>query len=265
VTASATPAATRPRQILFASACVAAAGVFGAIAALLMLAASTKQWLFEQTKTADLKSSSVKSGKTKMPSDAEIHHTVNKAAFPSALVGILVMVILFYVAYSLWKGKYWTRWGVIGAFVLLTFVSQTGGVNGLLLIREDAPGVFRVSAFLGSLALVGAVLMVNLKANLSFLALTRPERKPRPAGGGGGGLFGPRPSRETTPTRQPSSKSTASRAATKPATTRTAATRTATPRPADSRARSKARVDVTAPPPARARGKSRRTDVDKTS
>ena len=254
-----------PRPIVYAAAALLAAGVLGVIAALTELTPASKQWLFEQTKKADAKMSSVKSGKTKMPTDAQIHHTVNSSGVPVTVISLIVAAILAFVAYSLTKGKYWTRWAIVGIFVVLTFFAGTpgGGLTGLLGVASDAPVYFKAFAFLSSLAMIVAIMATNMRPSIAYLAANRPPKRPR--AGGGGGLFGPRPARPTT-TSTTTSKSTASRAATKPATTRSAAAgRQGTNRDASTQ-RSKPRVDVTAPDvKARPRGKSRRTSDDKTS
>jgi hypothetical protein len=235
----------------------------GVIAALTEFSASVKDWLFTETKKADRKSSDVKSGKKAMPTDAQIHHTINSSTTPVLIISLVVLGLIGYVAYSLWKGKYWTRWSVIGLFVVLTFFtgSPGGGLNGLLLVTSDAPAALRFTAFISSLAMLIAVVLTNLRPSLAFLALSRPPRKPRAAGGGG--LFGPRSPAADAPApvvKQPAKVRPAGKAAaTRPASTRSPAT------PAD-RPRSKARVDVTAPDNgSRPRGKSRRSVTDEPS
>ena len=244
-----------PRTIVYASVALIVSGVGGVITSLLALTASTRQWLFDITKKADAKSSDVKSGKTKMPSDASIHHSINSSGTQVVIISVLVLLLLGYIAFSLFKGKHWARWAVVGAFVILTLItgSPGGGLSGLLGVTSDAPAAFKLFAFASSLAMLVAVVMVNLRPSVAFLALSRPMRKARASGG----LFGPRP--PAGPRNQPATAAKAAK--TRPA--QRTPTKPAATRPADPKPRAKARIDVTAPDAkARARGKSRRTNVD---
>ena len=253
VTAPATPTATTPAQppstIRYAAIALVVAGVLGVVAALTEYSSAVKQWLFDETKKADLKSSDVKSGKKAMPTDEHIRHTINSSTTPVVLISLVVLALLVYVAFSLWKGKYWTRWTVLAIFVVLTFFTGTpgGGLNGLLLVTSAAPAALRFTAFLSSLSMLVAVVLVFLRPSQAYLALNRPARKPRAAGG----LFGPRPTPADTPPPATKSKPEA-RPKTKPATTRPA-----------SKTPTKPKVDVTAPDSSsRPRGKSRRSAPD---
>jgi hypothetical protein len=252
-----------PRSIDYAAIALIVTGVFGVIAGLVNMTSSTKQWLFTVTKKADQQASDVKSGKTKMPTDASIHHAINSSGVPILLITVVVALGLAYVASSLRKGKYWTRWGVLGSFALLTLFIRPpgGGLTGLLGVSTDAPVAYRGAAFISSLAMLVAVVATNLRPSLAFLARSRPEGKAR------GGLFAPRPPltpkgatgkvRSNNTNSNNTNSNNTKVTTTKPATTR-AANKTV-----DNRQRGKARVDVTAPEPKpRARGKSRRTNVD---
>jgi len=255
VTASATPAATPPRSILWAAGALLVSGLFGMIAGFLALTAGVKQWLYEQARKGNLNSSDVKNHKKSPASDSSLHHTASTISNENAILGVLVLFILCWVAWSLYRGRYWARWASIALLVLPTFVIGSGGFGGVLLLGSDAPAAFRVMSFIASLALIAAVVLTNIRPSMAYLALTRPPRR-----SGGGGLFAPRAPR---PTANDAGGSSSNKSRPAPR-----ATKAATVRPASSAktVQRKTRVDVTAAPaPNRPRGKSRRADVDKTN
>lgn len=231
--------ANPPRSIIWAGFSLIGAGLAGIVAALLQLMPSTKDWLFEQTRKADNKSSNAK---TRATTDEHIRHAIDTSGTSVVLLSVIALALLTYLAYSAWLGKSWSRWAIIGAFVFFTFTNITpgGGLGGLFLIGSQAPFAYKLFAFLGSLGVMAAVLLSNLRPSLVYL---NAGRKPRASGG----MFSPRPH----PTRDAAAPP--AKTATKPATVRTVS-KSPSPAP-DAAAEAKPRV----------RGKSRRaSSEDKT-
>ena len=253
-----------PRTILLAAIALGISAVFGLLATVAERNATFKNWDFDLYKNADIKASHAKNP-IKMPSDADIHKTVDqviRAELMIALVGCLVMAFL---AYSLYRGKYWARWSTVGFWLISTLFGGVAGVRAVLVIGIDAPLPYRSTLFVGGLAMIAAVVLVNLRPSIAYLSLSRPARAPRSgrapraAGGGGlGALFGPRPAAPAPEPPARTGKASNQGTPGKPAPTR--------PAPPQSRPKSKPRVDVTAsadaapvkPPANRPRGKSRK-------
>ncbi|SHG29087.1 hypothetical protein SAMN05443575_1933 [Jatrophihabitans endophyticus] len=123
-----------------------------------------------------------------------------KGALISSLI---VLVALAVAASAAYRGRYWTRWAVLGLWVLATFTGTLAGLGSVMSVAADIPALFKVPAFVAGLGLVVAVVLVNLRPSVAFFNLTRPARPagqqrrglfqpaPRPSGPrGGGGLFG---------------------------------------------------------------------------
>ena len=108
--------------------------------------------------------------------------------------GVVLMVALLVAAAATWRGKYWARWAVVGLWVLATFTGTLAGLSSLLIIASGSvPLVFRVPVFLAALALIAAVVLVNLRPTVTYLNRSRPAR---PEGAPERrGLFAPRPPR----------------------------------------------------------------------
>ncbi len=252
MTAPAAPAVPKPTTIQYAVGALIVAGVAGVIASLFHATSGFKDYYFRTVKASDLKSSDVKSGKTKMPTDASIRHDINSSVLPSIILSIVLLVVLGYIAYSVWNGRYWTRWATLGIFALLSvfLTGSEGGLGGVLLITSGAPAAYKIFALITSLAMISAVIATNVRPSLAFLALNRPVRAPRPAGG----LFAPRPSAGSTKARTAPGKPTG-RTPGKPAGGTTA-------KPANKSVSKPITPTPVSPAKSRSRGKSRRAPVD---
>jgi len=121
-----------------------------------------------------------------------------QSVYISSLFGVLV---LGFLAYGAFKGRHWTRWGVTGFYVIATL---TGIGFGLLtfvtsVLGSGAPLAIRLPTLVAALAMLVAVVLVNLRPSVQFFALSRPVP---PAGAPQRrGLFGPRPPRAGQPQR----------------------------------------------------------------
>lgn len=131
-----------------------------------------------------------------------LHDQVSRQQSGALIGTIIVMVALAVLAGSVYRGKHWSRWAVIGFWFLASFTGTTVGIGTAMSVGSSAPVAFKVPAFLAGAALILAVVLVNLPASTAFFALSKPDR------GAGAparrGLFAPR----TPPARPPRPAST---------------------------------------------------------
>ena len=247
-----------PTQILLTAGALVLAAVTGLAASVAQLNAGFRSWAVRTVTKAD--QNALKPGARNpiksMPTDAQIHSSVNSAVHTYLLMAIVGGAVVIMLAVAARRGKYWVRWAIIGVWVLSTLVGGAYGLSYLIGIASDAPGVYKYLSFLSALLTVLAIVLVNLRPSRQYLDLSRPPRPDRASArpGGLGGLFGPRVPRGTVPAEPP----TGSRPRvdiTKPGAD------SSTPRVAVTAAAGSA--EVAAPPAgrpsSRPRGKSRRT------
>jgi hypothetical protein len=214
-------AKTRPREVTGAFAAL----VVTAVATLLASASlfGLNSWLRYQ-----LAKSYYDHHKHKTISASDLVTQVHNAKVGGAQQAVIAVLALAFVAYGVWRGRSWARWGTFGVWALGSFSGMVFGVFSLLSIGASAPLAYKAPAFVAALAMLAAVLLTNMRPATAHFAANRPVRDGAPVRRG---LFGPRPS-------------PALRGRT-PATTRTAtATATAT-------------ADTTAVKPERGRSKQR--------
>jgi hypothetical protein len=271
-----------PRTVLYAVGAMVVCGVSALIAAVDIYLPAVKHWLTTQKNDSNLdnlkdalKASSRAAAKSKCVNTSGLsktdkqacstfHDSVTSLSHDVAttqkglLISVLVALIaLGFIAFSTYRGRYWSRWGVLGLWFLASFTGTLIGIQSALTIASDIPAAYKFPAFLSSITLIAAVVMVNLRPSVEFFAANRPvvPEGARGAGRPRRGLFSPPPPRQ--PRTRPGDKA----AAKANATTRPAAA------PTD-RSRSKRRADTAAVAKgadlartrAKAASKSRRTE-----
>jgi hypothetical protein len=239
--------AAKPRTVVYAVVAIIGAAVFALLSAIGV--ATQKDWIHREVHKADVKavssavSSATASAAKKSKDVASASASASSSAvkkYPisgkklddqvsnqqkSTLIGSLVALLVnAFLAYGAWRGRHWTRWGVTGFFILSTFTGIGVGLLTLLngTFASGVPAVVRVPLVIAGLAMIAAVVLVNLRPSTQYFALSRPVP---PAGGAPRrGLFGrpmaPRgpahaPTRDTEPPTAAQPKKTAS---TRPAT-----------------------------------------------
>lgn len=280
---AAPPSAAPPRTVRYAVAAMAVSGLAALLAAIDVYIPSVKDWLrsarhkdicktlHDTVKDAVCDPSTTKvaapSGATgKSATDAlktanddlqSLGHDVTATQKGVLITVIVALVALGFVAFSVYRGRYWGRWGVLGLWFLASFTGTLIGIQSALSIASDIPAAYKLPAFVSSIALIAAVLLTNLRPSIVYFAANRPvppagrarpERQRR-------GLFAPPPPRDT-------ARTSGSRGATKkpPAATRPAGN--------PDRAKSKQRANTAAVAKgadaararAKAAAKSRRTE-----
>lgn len=106
---------------------------------------------------------------------------------------IVLLAALGFAAFAAWRGRYYSRWVIIGLWVLASFTGTLAGFTFVLNIGSDAPVIFKFPAFIAALSLIVAVVLTNLRPSTEYFNLSRPE--PRPGQPVRRGLFAPRPPR----------------------------------------------------------------------
>lgn len=181
---------------------------------------TARSWIEQQQRNTigDKKITSSYTAADKAKDLDNVVHSVSKALPIQLIFGVIVAAILVFIALKVREGKHWTRWGLVGVWVLVTLTGYSPvGLGGLVTLGSSAPTQIKITSFLGAAAFAVALIAVNLPASVLYLNANRPPRPAgAPAGGGLGGLFRPRqmtpppsqptkpaPDRTTQPTKPP--------------------------------------------------------------
>jgi hypothetical protein len=208
--AGATPA-DRPRTVTAAAVAlgVSALAALGAATALY----SEKTWLTtEQAKANSTAASSAiaSASKSAASASADVPSAVSSASsvantkYPTGgsrltdqvhqqqqggLIMTLVLVLATsFVAYGVWRGRHWSRWGVLAFWAVASITGTFAGFPYLLAVGGNLPGSFKVATFVAAAAMLAAVVLCQLRPSVEHFALSRPTHK----GPARRGLFAPR-------------------------------------------------------------------------
>lgn len=204
------PAGPQPRTIQVTWIATFVAAAFSVLAPATYFTART--WI-EQQQTNSINGRKLTSSYTaadKAKDLANVADNVSKALPIQLIFGFIVAAILVVIALKLREGRHWTRWALIGVWVLVTLTGYSPvGLGGLVTLGSSAPVQVKLASFLGAAALVVALVAVNLPASIQYLNANRPPRPAgAPAGGGLGGLFRPRPMTPPEPTKPAPARTT---------------------------------------------------------
>lgn len=117
----------------------------------------------------------------------QIRTNVNKAPKQYLIVNLVLLAALVFVASAVWRRAYWSRWAVIGIWVLSTFAGTFGGISSLFYVGASFPGTFKVPVVLAGFFFLAAVIAAFLPASTRYYAALRPAGAPQRRG-----LFAPR-------------------------------------------------------------------------
>jgi hypothetical protein len=205
-------AGEKPRPVQYAVIALLVAAVFAVLTAVGVL--SQKDWLKTEQGKANVKavSSAVSSATA---SAAKKQQDVPKASasasasavkkYPTSgkklddqvstqvqgvvISSILVLAVLGFLAFGVYRGRHWSRWGVTGFWILASFTGTgVGLLNAVQSLASDAPLVVRIPTLLAALSMVVAVALVNLRVSTEYFAANRPAGAPPRRS-----LFAPRP------------------------------------------------------------------------
>ncbi len=152
-----------------------AAGVFALVASLSLYGQDA--WLLKEL---------TKSNNKKQPKDRlnahELQQHVASTQKGLLISAIVVLFILSLVAWSVYRGRYWSRWAVLGVWALGSFTGTVVGIGSILAIGATSiPLAYRLPAFVSAVLLLVAVVMVMLPTSAVFFALNRPARPAGPS------------------------------------------------------------------------------------
>lgn len=173
--------APRPRQVQGAVAALAASALAALIAAISLY--GQRAWLTREQIKADHKA------KKPVPSASTLHHQISQQQSGALIGTIIVVAAIAVLAVSVYRGRYWSRWGVVAFWLLASFTGTVVGVGTVLSVGSSVPAGFKVPAFLAGAFLIVAVVLVNFRVSTEYFALTRPDRSDMPQRRG---LFAPR-------------------------------------------------------------------------
>jgi hypothetical protein len=189
-----TPAATRPRFVLYAVAAMAVACVATLVAAIDLY--GLRDWLTREQVKADKKAK-------KTHTTAQLHDLISQQQKGALIGAIVVVVAVSFLGYGVYRGRHWSRWGTVVFWFLASFTGTLVGIGSVLSIGLDIPGSFKVPAFIAGAGFLIAVAFVNFPSSVAHFALSRPHRTGAGTRGGAPrrGLFAPRVPPEPRPGR----------------------------------------------------------------
>ncbi|MDT4903631.1 MAG: hypothetical protein QOH52_1647 [Pseudonocardiales bacterium] len=174
-----------PRNVVLASVALVVAGISALGAAFSLY--GLKDWLHKTAITANNK---LKATDKNHKTDSQLLHQVNSTITGQVVATIVLFVALSFIAFAVYRGRYWARWTVLGLWVLSTFTGTLAGFASVVSIGTSEPIAFKVPAFLAGVFFIAAVVLTSLKPSIAYFNLSRPER---PAGAPvRRGLFAPR-------------------------------------------------------------------------
>lgn len=208
---AAAPAAARPRTVLAATIAlgVSALGALGAATALY----GQTNWLHDQQFKANSKAatsaiasatSSAASASHDVAQASSSAASVNATKYPTAgsrladqvhqqqngslIMSLILVLATGFIAYGVFRGRHWARWGSIAFWAVATLTGTFAGLSFLFQIFTSVPGTFKAAAFVSSAAMITAVVLCNLRPSVEYFALSRPTHTATQRRG----LFAPR-------------------------------------------------------------------------
>ena len=193
----------KPRQVLIAAIALGVAALFSVITALGI--GTQKDWIHTQTlkanktavasavssasknaakKTQDVSSavaSASSSAASKYPtSGKKLDDAVNTAVRSTYIGTLFTVVVIGVLGYGVYRGRHWSRWAVTGIYVLSIFTPLGIGPLNLVaaILGSGEPAAIRLPSLVAGLAMLVAVVMVNMRPATEFFALSRPAPRP---------------------------------------------------------------------------------------
>jgi hypothetical protein len=187
-----------PRTIVVAWAALIAAAACAVLSVVSLFGA--KPWLRAQR----LKSINDQAITGKYTAADKQHDLATVSSYVSKLINyqlvtaVILAILLVFIAVRMRSGAHWTRWVLVGVWVLLTVlqISLIGFLPAVAVTvgKPSAPILVKIVCDIGAIAFLVAVVAVNLRPSTEYLNAHKPVRAttggtPAP---GFRGLFGPR-------------------------------------------------------------------------
>lgn len=116
--------------------------------------------------------------------DDQVHQQQNGAL----IMSVVLVVAIGFMAYGVFRGRHWSRWGMIAFWAVASFTGTFAGLLYLFQIGGSSPASFKVASTISAAALLIAVVLCNVRPSVEYFALSRPTH----AGAQRRGLFAPR-------------------------------------------------------------------------
>ena len=196
--------AAKPRPVLYATIALGLAALFSVLTAI--GAGTQRHWVEKETakanasavvsaisnasKSAEKKSADVSSavasastsatGKYPAKGTKKFDDSINTAVRGAYISSLFTLVILGLLAWGTFRGRHWSRWAVTGIYVLSLFTPLGVGPLNLLgaILGNGEPLAIRGPVLVAALAMLAAVVLVNLRPSVEFFALTKPAPRP---------------------------------------------------------------------------------------
>jgi hypothetical protein len=204
--------APRPRTVLAAFIALVVSGL-AALGAATALYGQTP-WLHDEQRDANSSaaasavSSAVASASSSSADVASVSSSVasvNDTKYPTAgsrlddqvsqqqrgglIMSLVLLVATAFIAFGVFRGRHWSRWGVLAFWAVASFTGTFAGFTYLFIVGSDLPGPFKVSVFISALAMLAAAVLCQLRPSVEYFALSKPTHA---AGTPRRGLFAPR-------------------------------------------------------------------------
>lgn len=153
------------------------------------LASATKSAASASQDVAKASSSAASVNATKYPTaGSRLTDQVHQQQSGSLIMSLVLVLATGFVAYGVFRGRHWARWGSIAFWVIATLTGTFAGFFNLFAIGSALPVPVKSLTFVSALAMVAAVVLCNWRPSVEYFALSRPTHTARQ----GRGLFAPR-------------------------------------------------------------------------
>lgn len=160
-----------PKQVKWAALALLVSGAGALVTSLALF--GLKHWLFTSAVTANDKLKTTdKNHKTK----PQLHSAVDSYVTSQLVATVILVLALLLVARAVYRGRYWSRWVVLGLWIVSTFTNTFAGFLSIIAVGSSAPAGFKIPSFLSAVAFVAAVVLTSMRPSIEYFNLTRPAR-----------------------------------------------------------------------------------------
>ena len=154
------------------------------------VANATKSAASASADVAKASSSASSVNATKYPTaGSRLDDQVHQQQSGSLIMSLILVLAIGIVAFGVFRGRHWARWGTIAFWAIASFTGTFAGFSYLFAVAQSLPGLFKVSAFISAAAMVVAVYLCAFsRPSIAYFALSRPTHSGAPRRG----LFAPR-------------------------------------------------------------------------
>lgn len=169
---SSTPGGTPPpKQVTWAALALLVSGAAALVTSLALF--GLKHWLFTSAVTANNK---LKTTDKNHKTTAQLHTAVNSYVTSQLVATVILVLALLLVARAVYRGRYWSRWVVLGLWIVSTFTNTFAGFLSILSVGSSTPAGFKIPSFVSAVAFVAAVVLTSMRPSVEYFNLTRPAR-----------------------------------------------------------------------------------------